>query len=570
MTRARIAPALALAMALVALLAVATGCNQTTTTELPEDLLALLPADPAMVVTLTSLNDYDARRAALADSSQGTPLLDGGALAKIDLSGLLGEMLPAVAAVIARDRPLAVAVGVPAPMTNQLDVVLVMPVLSDIEVGDLTDGDIFESQLARGEYLALSAGPAYAAPDSLCALGLDRLPGMMSVAIDLEGILKMYRPLVEMGLMAMSAQGTGPDGEGAMSPAEAAATADMTRLVMDAARRLDLTVDLDTKEVKLVSRLDLMPESVLVPATQPDFDQALDMSGSLPAGAHLTWARAMDQRQYLDISLDYYRAAMEADLKHLPPDLAADIAAWFDGYIETTRYLSAPTAMSVSLGLDGIEGQIILQSDEATEVLAHIGRQMELLGKLDIGLTVTPTEPLALADVPVQGWDFTWDDERMAAILDVAEAADIAPTGGQLAQTLGILRRLAPGLRGFATDGKVVLTTTTDWEQLGVAVADIKDPRAPDEQLAALAAAGGPNTREVVQGNIGLLLVWMFEAMGVDDPELIAELQAEPLEMTMVMTQTGPRFASTFTLGVSGLRRSLHAIHELGDQMKEK
>ena len=569
MNRARIVPVLTLALALAALLAAA-GCNQSVSTELPDDLLALLPAQPAVLVSLTSLDDFEARRTALADSSHGAPLLDGGALAELALAAWLAETLPAVMPVMARDRPLVLAVGVPAPMTNQMDMVLVVPLNPDIEIGDLTDGETFKSQLVLGDYVALSSEAGYAAADSIPALGLDRLPGLVSVAVDLQGILAMYRPFVDMGLAAMAAiPPTDADSTGQqppMTPAQAAAMTDLVRMVMDSAQRTDMTLDLDADEVRFASRFDMVPGSALVPGPQPDFARALELSGSLPADAHLKMALALDQTHQMDLSLDYYRASMAADLKRLPPDLAADIAAWFDGYLASLQYVSAPMALGLGMGLEGIEMQVVLESSEADAVLDHLDRQLQILGNLDIGLTVTPVDAVALADVSIRGWDLAWDDARMAVILGVAEEVDLAPTGGQLAQTLGVLRRLGAGLRGFTTGGLVVLTTTTDWAELGDMLADVRDPRAADAQLATLAAAGGPATREVVQGNLGLLLVWIIEAMGMGDEEMLAELRDQPMEMTMVMTQEGPRVASTMTVGVQGLRRTVRAIQALGAQ----
>ena len=41
----------------------------------------------------------------------------------------------------------------------------------------------------------------------------------------------------------------------------------------------------------------------------------------------------------------------------------------------------------------------------------------------------------------------------------------------------------------FDAGGMVVVTTTSDWRDVGMVLADVRDPRKPDAQLAALAAA---------------------------------------------------------------------------------
>lgn len=571
MSRARIAPVLTLVL-LAALLLGAAACNKDSTTELPDDLLALLPAEPAVMVSLSSLDDYEARRAALADSSDAPPLLDGGALARIDLAAMLAEMLPAASALLDGSRPLAMAVGAPAPMTNQLDMVLLLPLVADAEPGDLTDGDKFQSQLVQGGYVALSAQPGYAAQDSVPALARDRLPGLVSVAVDLEQILTMYRPFIEMGLAAMAAappaDPDNPQGGPAMTPEQAAATAELMRLVMDSSRRMDLSADLDAEELVLDSRFDMVPGSALVPGPQPDFGRALALSGSLPADAHLKMALAVDQTQHLHLSMKSYHASMAADLHKLQPEAAEAVAAWLDGYEDTVRYLSVPMGVALGAGLEGIEARIVAETTEGDAFLDHMDNQLGILSGLGAGLTVTPMEPLDLAGVMVRGWDLTWDDMLLAAVVATAEATDTAPTGGQLAQTMGLLRRLTPGLRAFATEGKVVVTTDTGWDEVGLVLADVRDPRSPDRQLAELAAAAGPGTQEAIQGNLGLILVWFMEAVGVGDEAMLADLRENSLEITTTMTMEGPRAGSTLTVGVQGLRRTVQALDTLGEQMR--
>jgi hypothetical protein len=354
----------------------------------------------------------------------------------------------------------------------------------------------------------------------------------------------------------------------AMSAEQAAATAELLRLVMDASRRMDLSLDLDEKTMVVDSRFDMVPGSELVPGPQPDFQRALALTGSLPGDAHMKMALAVDQTQYLAMSMDSYRASMATDLQKLPPDLAAGIAEWFDGYAETLRYLSVPVALGLGMGMDGIEAQIVAETAEADAFLDHLDSQLRILGGLEIGLTVTPIEPLDIDGTTVRGWDLAWDDMLLAAVMNTAEATDTRPTQGQLAQTMGLLRRLSPNLRAFDAGGMVVVTTTSDWRDVGMVLAYVRDPRKPDAQLAALAAAGGPATQEVVQGNLGLILVWFMEAMGVGDEAMLASLRDEPLELTMTMVVDGPRAGNTMTLGVQGLRRAVRALSTLGEQMQ--
>jgi len=560
------------AVLLAALLAGATGCNRAgDDSALPADLLALLPADPVVVISLSCLDDWEMRRQALADSTGGPPLLPGGALAEIDLAAIFAERLPAAAGVAATDRPLVLAVGLPASLTNQLDMVFVFPVAGDTEVGELADGETFRSQLAKGDYLALATSAAYVPADSVPAIARDRLPGLVSVAVDLEGVVAMYRPLVVMGLAAMAAMPPDEDGPARdMTPEEAAALAEVMGDLMDSVRRQDLALDLDSEELDLAWRLDLIPGSPLDPGPQPDFARALALTGALPATAPLKMAAAMDQTRQVDVFSDYYVAAMGKDLARLPEDLARGIEEWFTGYLETYGYVNVPTASSAGIGPEGIDLTMILAAADPAGLREHFARQLTTLGNLGVGLTVTTVEDQDLAGVTVHGWHLDWDDAALANAVAQADSADVAPTGGELLQTMNLLRRLTPDLWLAEVGGLFVLTTTTDDAELAARLAAVQAPGGPDPQLAALAKAGGEHTIEVFRGDVAQILAMVFEVMHDADPELTAELRSRPLAVTGVATLDGPRVGFGGTVDVAGLRSTVATVKHLLAQLEQK
>ena len=562
------------AVLLAALLAGATGCKRASDdSALPADLLALLPADPTVVISLSSLDDWEVRRQALADSTGGPPLLPGGALAEIDLAAIFAEQLPAAAAVAATDRPLVLAVGLPAPLTNQLDVVFVFPVAGDTEVGELADGEPFRSQLSSGKYLALATSAAYTPADSVPALARDRLPGLVSVAVDLEGVVAMYRPLVVMGLAAMAAMPPHEDTDGpaqVLTPAEAAALAKMTGDLMDSVRRQDLALDLDDEELDLAWRLDLIPGSPLDPGPQPDFARALALTGALPADAPVKMAAAVDQTRQVDVFSDYYLAAMGKDLARLPEDLARGIEEWFTGYLETYGYVNVPLASSAGIGPEGVDLTMILAAADPAGLREHFARQLTILGNLGVGLTVTAVEDQDLGGVAVHGWHLDWDDAVLTAIVAQADSAQVAPTGGELLQTMNLLRRLTPDLWLAEVGELLVLTTTTDDTELAARLAAVQAPSGPDPQLAALAKAGGEHTIEVFRGDVAQILAMVFEVMHDADPELTAELRSRPMAVTGVATLDGPRVGFGGTVDVAGLRSTVATVKHLLAQLEQK
>ena len=573
MNRPRITPVLILVL-LALLLTGAAGCQKAgTDAGLPDDLLALLPADPVVIFSLSSLDDWEGRRQALADSTNGAPLLEGGALAEIDLAAILAEKHPAVAAAVAGDRPLALAVGLPAPMTNQLDLVLVIPVTDPATVGDLADGDEFHTQLAMGDYVALATSPAYTPADTVPAIARDRLPGLVSLAVDLESVVTMYRPFVQMGLATMAAMPPEDDESGArpgMDPEMAEALGEMLDILMDSVRRKDLAVDLDDRELNVAWRLDLIPGCPLEPGPQPDFARALALTGALPEDAPVQMAMAVDQTRQMDVFGDYYLATMDKEMEQLPKDLARGIAAWFAGYLDTYDYVNVPMAVAGGYGPGGIEMHMVVDATDPAGLLAHMERQLTILGDLGLGLTVTPVDGIELGGVGIHGWDLAWDDALMDMVMAEAEAADVAPTGGQLKQTFAMLRELAPGLRVARVGDLVLLTTTTDHAELGLRVADLLDPRGPDPRLAALAKAAGPHTVEAYRGDVAMIMATVFEVMYDFDPALTADLRARPLDVAGVATYGESRVGFTGSMDVAGLRATVETVKHMITKMEAK
>jgi hypothetical protein len=355
-----------------------------------------------------------------------------------------------------------------------------------------------------------------------------------------------------------------------MTPEEAAALGELMGVLMDSVRRYDLAVDVDDVELNLAARVDLIPGSPLEPGPQPDFARALALTGALPDDAPVKMALAMDQTRQMDVFADYYLAAMHGDLQRLPGDLATGIATWFEGYLANYALTNVPTAVGGGFGPAGIELHAVMAAADPAALLTHFEGQLTTLGDLGVGLTVTPVDPLVLGVATVHGWDLAWDDELMAAVLAAADSAAVAPTGGQMMQTFGILRELAPGLRVAEVGGLVLITTTTDPAGLGEVVADVLDPRQPDAQLAALAKAGGRHTVEAIRGDVAQIMATVFEVMHGMDPALTEELRSRSLEVTGVATVDGPRVGFQGSLDVAGLRSAVATLKHMIAQAEEK
>ncbi len=502
-----------IAVVLMLMVAVAAGCSdKSRELTLPADLLALLPAAPTAIMAAPGLDAMDKALDDLDARSADQPLYSPEFRAQLDLRVALEEAVPGLAALIDPTLPLALAVVAPPPMSGNLGLTLVLPLL-DPKAALPALPPPFQATVLRGRYVALASDPAHAAQDTVPALAVGLQPGVATMAVDLQGLINQYRGMLEMGLgmaaMAPAQDPAQPTAAPPMSPAETQALVAMARGLLDSARRLDLALDLDEGRLAVTGMFGVRPDGPLQPGPQPDFATAAALSSLLPPDADVLQVSALDQGRELDFSREFYLAGASRQAAAMPPEQGAAFLAWFEGYLALASAMDCPLAVSLDFAEAGIGLLAVLKPDHPAALAEALAGQMGRLEQIGLGVAFRPAEGDRFDGVTVQRWRLEFDEAAIAA-LDLAPAA--TPSAAQAVQMVQMLRSLLPELSLATVDGHVLLGATADHEPFAALVARVgQRVGKPDPRIAQAAAATGPDTRQVAVGDLMPLANWLIE-----------------------------------------------------------
>ncbi len=175
---------------------------------LPDDLLQLLPAEPAALVVFSSVDDMSRewnRMAAMMDP-EGSP-------EPIDVADMMSEHLPRFREIVDTGRPLALSMDfTPLMMGQEPYLTHFVPLKASFTDRDSLGLDTVETvTVIRGDYAAISTMPGYTPADSPPEFAAGLLDGVMSASLDLESVLATYGPFVEMGLAGIPVASVIPD-----------------------------------------------------------------------------------------------------------------------------------------------------------------------------------------------------------------------------------------------------------------------------------------------------------------------------------------------------------------------
>jgi len=421
--------------------------------ELPTDLQELLPADPAVLVTISSFDDFQARWNELAaafpdEDEEEVP----------DLSAMIAENLPRFEEIVDPARPLALALDLTPVMMGQDPLLTwVVPLKKSFtDREDLGLDTANSSSVVQGDYAAIHSAPGYLPGGAKPALAGDMVPGVVSSALDLAGLMQTYGPFVEMGLasipVGVAETDTLPDGQVVESPGmtreEADALKGMIRALMTSVDRFDLGFGGEGNLMRLNTRLSVLPDSPLSPGPQPDFARALAMTGMLPAGGDFLMAIAMDMTRQFDVFKDFYVLNLEREAEKLGPETGAKYAAWFRDYLEAYGIWAKPLAASYRFGEDGMIAHAIMESADAAGDAARIAGIVEGLSEVGMGMTLTPLPDAEVGGVTVKSWSIAFDPETMTGLTGGPANPQLSGMGRmQAEQVTAILQKIVPPRR---------------------------------------------------------------------------------------------------------------------------
>jgi hypothetical protein len=542
--------------------------------DLPDELVQLLPAGGHVVVAVASLDEAErmyrefGEAAALAAGEEPTEANLGG------IRELLAELAPDLAPYAVADRPLAVAMTLASPMAaNPLEFTIALPVQEEALNPPLLRGLTGEMpHQVNGRYLGVTSAAAYPVDTGPAALATDLPDGVVVARADLASVVTLYRPMVELGLMALSQQS-------AMAQADSTAAAPqltaeqiagiqtMIRGVLDSVQRLDLAIGEAVGMPRLSGALGVAPGSVLDPGEQPSFERALQLSGYLPP--HLPWvqASAVDASKVLETFAEPYRALLASSIENVPPEMAAAYEEWIAGALELQKLWMHPGATAVGAGTDGIRAYGVYELPDAE---ATLQRTIDFyLGISDVGIGVAIEEgpEQSLAGTRVRSFEFQMDPEQISALTDATDEAEDYEDAIEMA---GLLNQLYPTIRVAVVGEHVLFTADPDAAAMGDLIQNVKAerPRVRSDVRAA-AVRGCDGIQWLVAGEmrqfLGSIMDWV-RVMDEDTPEVPA---GDPVPVAMSGGRSGTDLTFAVETDLDALLQLVASLEELSEEGQE-
>jgi len=320
----------------------------------------------------------------------------------------------------------------------------------------------------------------------------------------------MVRPIVEMGLLALSQQGADapPDSAAprppAMSAEQIVAIQTFARGVLDAAQRLDIALDLAPGHDRLHGTFAVAPGSIFDVGPQPDFARALELSGLLSRDLDFVQASALDVSRPMDALAPFYAAMMKEQQKELPGGMDESYARWItDGFLVGRAWMH-PYAGGASFGAEGMRMEVLAAQPEPEKALAATLAYYQGIGALGAGLALAEGEAADVDGVRVRSFALTVDEEQFAKL---APSPSDSATGPDPLAIMRAMAGLYPPFRVATLPGLVVACGDRDPAAMRALLTRAKEGGGSvPPGLAAAAAAAGAGTQAVVQGDLGRLL----------------------------------------------------------------
>jgi hypothetical protein len=523
------------------------------------DMLKLMPADPAFIFAVTSVNDLE-RQWQLIEEMLDDGTGDGD---EIDLVAMFREQIPHFDEYADPDRPLAVAIGLPNLMGGEEPKIIFIVPIRD----SFTDRDGLGNErvdiVFEGDYLAISSAssstsgytPAVETPE----LAQNLSPGFVSASFDLEMLLGAFGPMVEMGLANMPMGSADPD------TVEAAAMRDMALTIISSSLRLDLALSVEGETLTLHSGYAVTPGSPLDPGPQPSFEDALQLTRLLPAGGNIIQTIAMDQTRPFEVFKDYYLASMNKAVAGMPPKQGAAYVAWVENYVASVDLFTNPLAASLKMSHEGMTANMVMECADAQATLERFAGLFDGLSVADIGIRLKKMPTGKVAGAEVRSWIVDYDEEKLAELNPQPANPQLSGADRlQAEQMIAILRKIIPNVNMATRGNYMILSADSNPANLAHMIQMAGQRRgAANPEIAAVAAKSGPACQQVVVGDLMAILSWVTEWMEELKEEEYATMQGNPIPFTSAFTIENAVYGVDWTMDMPAVQRLVKAMMEM-------
>lgn len=543
--------------------------------QIPEDMQKLFPADPILIVAITSVNDLERQWQAIE------AMLDEGDGERTDFVAMISKEMPQLAEKADLDRPLAVAVGLPNWAQGQEPpFAIIIPLSGSLD--DLAKLEMEEegaTYFLEGDYLALSPDPSFTPAAVMPDLALGLNPGFITARLDLEEVLAAYRPMAEMGLASMNAPPAPPDTtetgvirqKQGMDPDEAAAISEVARAFMDSARRMDLALQIEGETLTLHSGISVFPDSPLDPGPQPSFEDALQLTRLLPDGGNIVYTMALDQTRQFEVFKNLYLRTMEKGVAEMPPEQGEAYRVWVESYIESIDLFVQPLAASITMSENGMASNMVMECADAPGDLERLAGLFDGLSAADIGINLKKLPTGKVAGAEVRSWTIQYDEEKLAEMYSEPLNPQMTGAGRMEAQQMiAFLRKVTPNVNMTAHGNHLILSADTNPANLAHMIQESSQRRgAANPEVAAVAAKAGPACQQVVTGDLMSILSWVTEWMEELEDEEYETLKGNPIPFSSALIIDGPSYAGQWTMDMPAVQQLVKAMQDL-DAMTDK
>ncbi len=541
--------------------------------EMPADMQKLMPADPVFIMAVTSVNDLDRQWRAIEEMMD-----DGHSAERVDIVGMLSKELPQFAEYADLDRPLAVAMGLPALMGGQKPPITFIVPLSESFNDQVKEEMEAEEMLHffEGDYVAFSMDPAFTPSGRAPELAAALKAGFVTATLDLDAVLQSYRPLADMGLDSMgnspAVADTAGGAEDAAPPAvnaeEIRAMQDMARAIMDSARRLDMALQIEDDALTLVTGFSVHQGSPLDPGPQPEFEQALQLTRLLPAGGHILQAMALDQTRQFEIFRPFYIATTEKEIAKMEAEQGEAYRAWVQSYLDSVDLFANPLAASIRMDGEMVVANMVMECPDAAAALDRFAELFDGLTAADIGLGLKKMPTGKVAGVEVRSWTVTYDAEKLAGYSQEPRSPHLSGAGSmQAEQMIAVLRKVTPNVNMAARGDYLVFSADPNTSNLSHMIQLAGQRRgAAIPEVAAAAAAAGPFCQQVVTGDLMSILTWVTEWMEELEDEEYAAVKGNPIPFTIAYTIEDADYGADWTMDMPAVQRLVKAVQDIEAQ----
>jgi hypothetical protein len=540
-------------------------------TELPDELIQLMPADPDVLVVFPSAHELDRAWADLRvliaemDDDQDEELPG--------LKELMTREQPEMVAAIDWDKPLAMTLNLPNMMMGQEPVfAFIMPVGDQEMDFEALAAELKVATVKRlGDYLLFSQDPEFVMATAPSPL-LDRLPrGTVAMCANLQTMWKQFSPMLDFALMAATAPKPAPEGEDSppqpeMSPEQVAALGDMVRTVMDSADILALGADLRGHDLSFTEVFVTIPGTVLDPGPQPDMQKALELTRLMDPDADWVGAYALDVNDQIQVYKEFYLLNLQEQMMALETEMDIDLAGVMEDYFATLHQFMVPGAFAMDLQGEQLDMAYVMATSDGQAI---IERQMESQAKYGEALPFLVTKDLPEEKIrghKVEGWDFEWDADQLGAMMtkELKDQPVDEDTAEILQAVTGMYQRFMPGMRMLATDDHFFVVMGRDTAPLKDMVEKARKNKGRIHKgLQKTAQQSGAHCQAVFQGDLATVLTMVFEMVEEFSKEDLAAMKLDPMPLSYIVRIDDLAYGVDYQVDLTGLPRFVKAIQEL-------